>query len=225
MGFIVRSMVADDIPHVSQIDREAFPTDWPPPSFRRELNSSIIRYIVALDDTEGCCDHAEPVAYSTGSRWRSLVSTVGHLLSKGPFPLRAGAAQDKGKIVGYAAVWLMADEAHLTSIAVRQTYRRQGIGELLLIAIIKLALQMKARVVTLETRVSNVGAQELYGKYGFNQVGMRRRYYSDNGEDAVIMTTHDIALPSYQGLFQELERKHIEKHGTPCWQLVPSAAN
>ena len=220
MSFIVRPMELDDVPHVSQIDREAFPTDWPPPSFRKELNSPIIRYIVVLDDTESRCDHVEAVEHNAHSKWHILVSRVGHLLNKGLFSNRASVAQDNKKIVGYAAVWLMADEAHLTSIAVRQMYRRQGIGELLLISITKVALQMKAQVVTLETRVSNVGAQALYEKYGFNKVGMRRRYYSDNGEDAVIMTTDNIALPSYQGRFGELERKYIEKYGEPGWQLA-----
>jgi ribosomal-protein-alanine N-acetyltransferase len=225
MSFIVRPMQLDDVPHVSQIDREAFPTDWPPPSFRKELNSPVIRYIVVLDDTESRCDRVEAVEHNAHSKWRSLVSRVGRLLNKGLFSNRASVAQDNKKIVGYAAVWLMADEAHLTSIAVRQTYRRQGIGELLLISIIKVALQMKARMVTLETRVSNIGAQSLYEKYGFAKVGMRRRYYSDNGEDAVIMTTDNMALPPYQARFVGLERKYIEKYGQPGCQLARPSTN
>jgi len=222
MSFIIRPMAPDDIFHVSQIDREAFPTDWPPPSFRKELNSPMIRYIVVLDDTQSCCDHVEVVEHNTHSRWRGLLSGVAHLLNKGLFPRNVSVTQDNKEILGYAAVWLMADEAHLTSIAVRRAYRGQGIGELLLISIIKVALQMKARMVTLETRASNIGAQALYEKYGFNKVGMRRRYYSDNGEDAVIMTTDNIALPSYQGRFGELERNYIQKHGEPGWQLARS---
>lgn len=220
MNLTVRSMAQDDVHYVSQIDREAFPTDWPPPSLRKELNSSIIRYIVALDNNEGHCGGgSEPVQHNAGGRWRGLISRVGQLLSRGPLSNGASAVRDGRRIVGYASLWLMVDEAHLTSIAVRQIHRRQGIGELLLIGIMRLSLQMKARVVTLETRVSNMGAQALYEKYGFNRVGMRRRYYSDNGEDAVIMTTDDITSPSFQMRFGDLERKYIEKHGEPEWQL------
>lgn len=220
MNLTVRSMAQDDVPHVSQIDREAFPTDWPPPSFRKELNSSIIRYIVALDNNESHSGSGgEPVHTASGG-WRDLISRLGQLLGRDPSSEDAGVVQDGKRIVGYASLWLMVDEAHLTSIAVRQVHRRQGIGELLLIGIMKLSLQMKARVVTLETRVSNVGAQTLYEKYGFNRVGMRRRYYSDNGEDAVIMTTDNITSPSFQVRFGELERRYVEEHGEPGWQLA-----
>lgn len=220
MNLTVRSMTRDDVPYVSQIDREAFPTDWPPPSFGKELNSSIIRYVVALDDNEGHWRAvAESAGHNTGDGWRAWMSRVGRLLGRGTPPPEAGIARDGRRIVGYASLWLMVDEAHLTSIAVRQSCRRQGVGELLLIAIIRLALQMKAGVVTLETRVSNVGAQALYEKYGFNRVGMRRRYYSDNGEDAVIMTTDCITSAPFQARFGELERKHVEKYGQPVWQL------
>jgi ribosomal-protein-alanine N-acetyltransferase len=79
---------------------------------------------------------------------------------------------------------------------------------------------MKASLVTLETRVSNASAQALYEKYGFNRVGTRRRYYSDNGEDAVIMTTESITSPAFQARFGELERKYIEKYGQPEWRLA-----
>ncbi|OGO07680.1 MAG: ribosomal-protein-alanine N-acetyltransferase, partial [Chloroflexi bacterium RBG_13_60_13] len=211
MNLTVRSMVQDDVPYVSHIDREAFPTDWPPPSFGKELNSSIIRYIVALDDNgDYWVTDAQPPQPGTGDGWRRWISRVGRLLGRGTSYPNPGISRDGSRIVGYASLWLMVDEAHLTSIAVRLHCRRQGVGELLLIGIIKLALQMKASLVTLETRVSNVGAQALYEKYGFNRVGMRRRYYSDNGEDAVIMTTDSITSPSFQVRFGELERKYVE---------------
>ncbi len=83
---------------------------------------------------------------------------------------------------------------------------------MLLTAIIKLSLQMKAQVVTLEVRASNHSAQALYAKYGFNSVGIRRRYYTDNGEDAVIMTTDKISSPAYQAKLKELEVKHHQRH-------------
>ncbi len=220
MNLTVRSMVQDDVLYVSQIDREAFPTDWPPPAFGKELNSSIMRYIVAMDENEGHWrSDAQLPQPSRGGRWRGWISRLRRLLSRDPSLPNPAAAREGRRIVGYASLWLMVDEAHLTSIAVRQACRRQGVGELLLIGIVKLATQMKAQVVTLETRVSNVGAQALYEKYGFNRVGMRRRYYSDNAEDAVIMTTDSITSAPFQARFGELERKYVEKYGQPVWLL------
>lgn len=91
-------------------------------------------------------------------------------------------------VVGYAGLWFIVDEAHLTSIAVRDEHRRRGIGERLLRASLELALERQATMMTLEVRASNQAAQALYQKYGFRKVGLRRGYYSDNHEDAWLMT-------------------------------------
>jgi len=92
-------------------------------------------------------------------------------------------------IVGFAGIWLLVDEAHITTFATRTAWRRQGIGERLLVALIDLALARGAKEATLEVRPSNIPAKRLYEKYGFKVVGVRPRYYSDNNEDALIMTT------------------------------------
>jgi ribosomal-protein-alanine N-acetyltransferase len=98
-------------------------------------------------------------------------------------------------IVGYAGVWLMVDEAHVTTFAVDPRWRRRRIGERLLIAMLDAATARGAREATLEVRLSNVAARRLYEKYGFRPVGLRPRYYSDNGEDALIMTTEPLDEP------------------------------
>ena len=98
-------------------------------------------------------------------------------------------ARHGDRIVGFAGVWLMVDEAHITTFAVRKTWRRQGVGERLLIALLALAEARGAREATLEVRPSNHPARRLYEKYGFAPVGVRPRYYSDDNEDALIMTT------------------------------------
>ncbi len=98
-------------------------------------------------------------------------------------------ARHGDRIVGFAGVWLMVDEAHITTFAVRKTWRRQGVGERLLIALLALAEARGAHEATLEVRPSNHPARRLYEKYGFAPVGVRPRYYSDDNEDALIMTT------------------------------------
>ena len=92
-------------------------------------------------------------------------------------------------IVAYGGVWLLVDEAHITTFAVLPDWRRRGIGSRLMLAVMRLAEQLGARVATLEVRLSNVAARELYQRFGFRPVGVRPRYYSDNGEDALIMTS------------------------------------
>lgn len=101
-------------------------------------------------------------------------------------------ARDGEKIVAYAGLWLMVDEAHITTFAVHPDARRQRIGERLLQRLFEIAHEMKAEWLTLEVRASNLAAQKLYEKYGFRRAGVRRRYYSDNNEDALIMWTERI---------------------------------
>lgn len=97
--------------------------------------------------------------------------------------------------VAYGGMWLMVDEAHITTFAVRPEWRRRGIGARLMLDMMALARELGARVATLEVRLSNRPARALYGRFGFRPVGIRPRYYSDNAEDALIMTTPPLATP------------------------------
>jgi ribosomal-protein-alanine N-acetyltransferase len=107
----------------------------------------------------------------------------------------------------------MADEAHITTIAVRSELQRRGIGELLIMAVFDRARKFFATILTLEVRVSNTGAQNLYVKYGFYQVGVRRGYYTDNREDAYIMTTGDITSSECHSQLRELSKAHSDRWG------------
>src|SRR6187402_2192791 len=104
-------------------------------------------------------------------------------------------ARVDGEIVAYGGMWLMVDEAHITTFAVHPAWRRQRVGERLLLAFIDLAVARQAREATLEVRLSNIAARRLYEKYGFRPVGLRPRYYSDDNEDALIMTTEPLESP------------------------------
>jgi len=98
-------------------------------------------------------------------------------------------AREDDRVVGYAGLWLSLDEAHITTFAVHPERRRRKVGERMLLRVFDLATELSAEWLTLEVRASNVGAQRLYEKYGFRAAGIRRRYYSDNNEDAIIMWT------------------------------------
>ena len=98
-------------------------------------------------------------------------------------------AREGERIIAYAGLWLALDEAHITTFAVIPERRRRKIGERMLVRLFDLATNLKAEWLTLEVRASNLAAQKLYEKYGFRRAGVRRRYYSDNNEDALIMWT------------------------------------
>jgi ribosomal-protein-alanine N-acetyltransferase len=116
------------------------------------------------------------------------------------------------EVVGYGGMWIMVDEAHVTTFAVHPAWRRRGVGERILIALLDLAIARHAREATLEVRLSNLPARRLYEKYGFRPVGLRPRYYSDDNEDALIMTTEPIDQPRFA---ERLERLRAALESAP----------
>ena len=211
-------MSKEDIARVTEIDREAFPTPWPPSNYQHELQNRLAHYIVACDEGKTV---AEPeVKDSPEKGFPRLASRVRQLLNHNRFFSNELPPPGKEYIVGFAGLWIMADEAHITNIAVRELYRRQGIGELLLISTIDLATELNARIITLEVRASNTAALGLYYKYGFTQAGLRRGYYTDNKEDAVLMSTENIASTSFQAHLQRLKQAHSRKWGIALYQIA-----
>jgi len=196
-----------DVPQATEIDRECFPTQWPPPPYTSDLLfNRLARYLVACEDET----HAAPMVEreQRGSPLDHPQAGLRHLSYK------AGASPPRQLVVGVIGFWLMAGEAHITTIGVRQAYQRGGIGELLLISTIDLALTRQAEVITLEVRLSNVAAQELYQKYGLTKRGIRKGYYTDNREDAVIMTTDTLTSAPFQSQFQLLKRAYADRWRT-----------
>lgn len=120
------------------------------------------------------------------------------------------------KLIGYCGFWLILDEAHITTIAVHPQFRGNALGEVMLVQTLERAMSQSIHWVTLEVRTSNYNAQNLYYKYGFNSVGVRPKYYQDNQEDALIMTTSDILSDDYRKLYNRLKQS-LEKrlHGFP----------
>ncbi len=130
---------------------------------------------------------------------------------------RAGDA-----IVAYGGMWLMVDEAHITTFAVDPAWRRQRIGERLLLAFLDLAVDRGAHEATLEVRLSNLPARRLYEKYGFRPVGLRPRYYSDDHEDALIMTTEPLAESRMQ---ERVARLRVALDAAPAPTTPDSTAS
>lgn len=97
-------------------------------------------------------------------------------------------AEDHEQIVGYCGIWIALNEAHITNIAVLSSHRHQGVGRLLLKSMIRRALELEAVSMTLEVRESNADAQRFYKTFGFKKTGVKKGYYTDNCEDAWIMS-------------------------------------
>lgn len=169
----IEPMRLDDVEAVLAIDRLSFPLPWSASSYRYELTQNSHSYFFVALASPGAAD-------SPRTGWRERLST----LIKGANEPALGPRL----VVGYAGFWYIVDEAHISTIAVHPDWRGQGAGEQLLIGLLERALDLNAVKATLEVRVTNTRAQSLYRKYWFEEVGRRRRYYRDNGEDALLMT-------------------------------------
>ena len=218
LSYYVRLMSKEDVAQVTEIDREAFPTQLPPPNYQRELQNRLAHYIVVCDkektiDTPEVKAPAEENSTGLASKWRRLFNLNRFFNNDQPPP-------SGHHICGFVGFWVMADEAHITSIAVREVERRRGLGELLLISAIDLATKLKADIMTLEVRASNSDAQSLYSKYSFIETGVRTGYYTDNREDALVMSTRDISSVAFQTSLQQLKQVHSRKWGVALYQIA-----
>ncbi|MBM3211519.1 ribosomal-protein-alanine N-acetyltransferase [Candidatus Poribacteria bacterium] len=120
-------------------------------------------------------------------------------------------ARNRNEVVGYVGFWMIGDEAHIVNIAVRSDYQRRHVGSVLLASALNLAERLGAEKATLEVRVSNLPAQKLYTKFGFEMVAIRRNFYSDNNEDAYVMWIYN--LKEKMGEVRALIRKIVYGEG------------
>jgi ribosomal-protein-alanine N-acetyltransferase len=199
--FFIEPMRESDVPRVQEIERQSFTTPWSAATYLRELRApEHSRYVVArMSSTRPPSRPPEPEPR------RSWLTTL--------LPLRFNPSSPPSQyaVVGYGGIWLTVEEAHITTIASAPEVRGRGVGELVLNGLIDLGLELGARTMSLEVRMSNTVAQNLYLKYGFEARGTRRRYYTDNNEDALIMTTNDINTAEYQARLHHLRTLLAER--------------
>ena len=208
LPYAIRPMKWDDLSQVANMEREAFPTLWPGTSYQREMKNKFAEYVV--------CEHAhERISLPSKKNKGRLFDIFRKRPSNPPEFL------EMPLLVGYMGLWYMAGEAHIVSIAVKNDFQKIGLGELLMISAFEMALRHDSEVLTLEVRVSNNVAISLYKKFGLKEVGLRRGYYSDNHEDAHIMSTDSLrsekVLDNFKSIVDafeknkgETERKYLE---------------
>ncbi len=179
----VEPMQWEDVPQVMAIERKSFTLPWSEYTYRHELLDNRNAHYFVARRLDGRIPN-KPL-----SRWERFMKRK---------------REEKAPIVGYGGFWIVIDEAHISTIASDAQWRGQGIGELMLLAMIERSIELGAHEVTLEVRVSNTVAQNLYHKYGFVEVGRRPGYYRDNNEDANLMTVSNVHKAEYQAKLKAL---------------------
>jgi [ribosomal protein S18]-alanine N-acetyltransferase len=212
-AFVVEPMRVEHIPAVSAIERLSFPQPWPQNAYRREIQENRMAHYIVVRQLDGRPSNATEVHGRGVQPGGDLINRISRFLRPPEPPPSVELQEELRSIVGYAGIWVMTDEAHVTTIASHPEMRGHGVGELLLVALIHRALEIGARWMTLEVRASNAVAQNLYRKYTFKEMGVRRRYYSDNGEDALVMWTDALDSDSFMSTLDVNERKLAERVG------------
>ena len=195
--YYLEPMRLEDVPEVSQLDHRCFTNPWPQSAYRRELNNPEGNFYLVLRQR------------LPGAQIRDEDDGTGGLARVSRWLWSDDESGDP--IVGYAGMWVRGGEAHVTTIGVAPEIRGRGLGELLFVALLEEAVARDAEWLTLEVRVSNEQAQRLYQKYGLTKQGVRRRYYSDNGEDADIMWSESLSDPGYLQRVERLRDKLADR--------------
>lgn len=170
----------EDVPAVMAIERQSFTLPWSDYTYQHEILENNHSHYFVVRHTNG--------QTTARAGWLRRLLHMEHT----------------APVIGYGGFWLVVDEAHISTIASDTQWRGRGIGELMLLAMIERSIELGAAQVTLEVRVSNTVAQNLYRKYGFEVVGRRPRYYRDNDEDADLMTVDQIQSEAYRARLRDL---------------------
>lgn len=156
---------------------------------------------LTLDQLDDACE-VERLCFATPWGRDALEAELG----RAPMCCYISATLPSGRSVGYAGMWVVGDEAHIGTLGVHPDYRRVGVGERLLVGLLLQATSRGVGRVTLEVRASNAPAMALYAKYHFQAIGVRRGYYRDNGEDAVLMALEELGTERYAAFIADRAR-------------------
>jgi len=213
LDFVVESMRLSDVPAVLAIEQASFSSPWPARAYRYELVRNDCSHYFVLRCRRG--GHLQEDAPS-GRPQDEASPPDGLVGRKGPRGLldRLGQAlrqQPKEEIVGYGGFWTSGYRAHISTLAVAPQWRRRRLGLLLMLHMLDCAIALAMSTATLEVRVSNAVAQDLYRKCGFRRSGLHRGYYRDNGEDALVMTAPSLTSSTFRTHLLTL-REELQQH-------------
>lgn len=198
--YVLRHMRMKDIAQVVAIDRQSFPNAWSENVYRYEIGQNTLSSMVVLSEYQAKGEQSEDVV---------LQSLIGRLFGR-------FSQNHQSLIYGYGGFWLSQRNAHISTIATHPDSRGYGFGSVLLAGMIRRVLNLDAGQISLEVRVSNKQAIDLYRKYGFEFRGVKVKYYRDNGEDAYDMRVSqvdDAYRSAFEAIWQDVrQRISFEDH-------------
>jgi len=213
--YTARYATLADANAIDYVVHAAFGNSAPKSSAARDIKRNKTTYIVVNKSLSAKPSATDTHIPTNNTGWQHRLKS---LFSSGNSDPRKTA----NKVVGLVGIWTALDQAHIVVIATDPNERRRGIGELLVLATITEALKIGATNATLEVRKSNNVARALYRKYGFNDVGIRHRYYHDNREDAIIMSTPAFSNLEYKRSLIRRWKGYLSVRGKTKLQFDPT---
>ena len=193
---VIETLTEADLSAVVQMDQDCFGGLWTEAGYRREIESPNSQLLIMK---------AAPML-----KEQSLPSAS----------VSVGTEQTNSTLMGIGCVWFILEEAHITILAIQPPYRRQGLGQLLLITLLENAIHRQAEWATLEVRISNHAAQKLYERLGFVTIGQRKKYYQDTGEDALILWNKGLQNQSFHHDLEQLKQQTVARLQKTGWAIT-----
>ncbi len=205
----LQPLTAEQLLAVVELDQLCFGQLWTLDGYKRELESPNSDLLVIEEVTD---KKREVIGQST--QYGRENSAAPALSQEGETPSL------ERSLVGIGCLWAILEEAHITILGVHPNYRGQGLGQALLYALLKKAWKRRLEWATLEVRASNRPAQSLYEKFGFQEVGRRRRYYKDTGEDALILWRSGLQAPEFPQTLNDWHSSIRDRFRYSHWQFL-----
>ncbi|MEG5098757.1 ribosomal protein S18-alanine N-acetyltransferase [Microcoleus sp. AT13-A6] len=217
----IKHLAAEHLNSAVELDRLCFGGLWAIEGYRRELDSPNSD-LLGLWTWEGAGTGAPPLQIRAGTGAPPLQIRAG--TGAPPLQIRAGTGapplQIPPTLIGIGCLWAILEEAHIIMLAIHPQFQGQGLGQALLLALLKSACDRQLERATLEVRDSNLAAVSLYKKFGFKEAGRRKRYYEDTGEDALVMWRSGLEKPEFQRYLADEKREICDRLHQKNWHLA-----
>ena len=205
----IKHLAPEHLPSAVELDRLCFGGIWAIEGYRRELDSPNSDLLGLWTWETEDCESGQNLA-GTGTPPLQIPGA-----GTGAPPL-----QIRPMLIGVGCLWAILEEAHIIMLAIHPQFQRQGLGQALLLALLKSAHDRQLERSTLEVRDSNLAAVSLYKKFGFKEAGRRKRYYEDTGEDALVMWRSGLEKPEFQRYLAAEERQMCDRLHEKNWHLA-----
>ncbi|MEG4145524.1 ribosomal protein S18-alanine N-acetyltransferase [Microcoleus sp. Pol12B5] len=217
----IKHLATEDLNSAVELDRLCFGGIWAIEGYRRELDSPNSD-LLGLWTWEGAGTGTPPlqIRAGTGAPPLQIRASTG----APPLQIRAGTEtpplQIPPTLIGIGCLWAILEEAHIIMLAIHPQFQGQGLGQALLLALLKSACDRQLERATLEVRDSNLAAVSLYKKFGFKEAGRRKRYYEDTGEDALVMWRSGLEKPEFQRYLADEKVQMCDRLHQKNWHLA-----